>query len=256
MTTWYYVTVGRSLRDSSRCWKPDKDTGRPKYVSDFDNRAFSAMLDQNGGARAIGNCRIWAEDCMRQSEDPDTALECVKSRFDEACWSEGRIQALPAELATLYRLSRADKSPITCDDHIVFVHAKGAGDGAVADDSMRNDALLMKGVLQLMNQKQQFPVGNSQITIRDQGQWDPTRSGMFVKSIWNLYDLMFDNPPSERDAIGLVLTGGYKGIGLILLAAAARDMDELNIFYLHEESPSLVAFNTREVREKFQEYRK
>lgn len=249
MSTWYYVTVGRTLRDSSRCWTQTADGIRPKPWKKYDAYSTAEILRNPHAYASFVDWRGLAERLAEEAVDETRAHTIARDHFDVGCWHTDRVQALPAELATLFRLQNHANLVPKPEDHVVFIHAKGSD-----KQPMKNEALLMKAMLQQLFEKELFAVPPNSVEAWDLERWDPTEAGSFIVGIHRLYTSIMDtNHCPDRTKKCLILTGGYKGIGLVLLAGAGEDLAEMDICYLHEDSPQVVHINTSVARKKFKD---
>jgi hypothetical protein len=220
MTTWY-VTTGISLWESSRCWKLEgRDSISIEKTDQFTEKELSADTFGPGLMQGWANVRDSIKKTISPENDgtKDTrAQQLVEEYFRRECWAQDRLQALPAELATLCALFQSEK--IAMGDTITFI----------AGESNKEVAHMLKAMLTAALN------GSPSVTINIVGPYalDPTETDKFnagVQSMW-------EKVSSDQNPKAFVLTGGYKAV---LIAIARKAPAGTPLYYSHESNPSQV----------------
>lgn len=197
----YYVTTGKSLSESSRCWK------FLDSVSDHSvcRTMKSGEIETVEGWNYLQECRASVKmnllDAI-ETADPEQisqkANELVNKAFDSATGlQENRLyHLLPAEIATIKRMS------ISAKDEIIFL----MGDPKDTD-SNAIEGFLCQALLQKLIADGNFPA----VTISCRKLfWHPGGP--------HFEEVMYRAAESFAPRFDLVLTGGFKGVILSLAA--------------------------------------
>jgi hypothetical protein len=225
MTRWY-VTTGVSIR-AARCWN-DNDLRAHDHVT---NAKILAL--PNGGNLLHEARKQWLAIDKEMGADASclalTAASAVASRFRPEAWSSTRMNALPAELATLVLL----RDRIQPDDEIHLLCGR----------TNYHDALVLVAMLKSLNETGALTGKGGKVSVQLKGPyaWDPKDQNAFdngMRLLWREIDL-----PNSR----FVLTAGFKAVLLWItnrLSLRVRTTDapveSIPVFYRHEEGSDLI----------------
>ena len=226
MTTWY-VTTGRSLVDSARCWR---EWSRDGYdLSEVDGLSHAEFLAQ---------CPAWHQALQAwrsqtfvlpnglDQQKREWAGAVVEAHFRTECWNNGRYRSLPAELATLYWLSHT-RGGLRGEDTVVFLTGK----------SNEEVAWLLVAMAEKLKEENRGFV-NVSIQKTEPFALDPLSSRQFNQALGVLIGYL-EGEDISRHA-GLVVTGGYKALLVGLSLWVGRRMWLTPLVYSHEEVPEKV----------------
>lgn len=213
------TTCGTSLYNSS-CWKWNELNLKP----------LSGASDRIAFRKRQSEC----EQAIIEAKKRCITGEELANNFDIESWNNlPRLRDLPAELASLksikmYYENPKINQPLTHDDQIVLLHPDSNNkdiDGKFCADVLKT-VIINKNLLP--------PVLPGSIKTIEIKKLDPANREQFgeaLKEVWNYARGLHEG----GNSIILNLTGGYKGIG-ILLGAFGRQFQGIPMFYLHEEA--------------------
>ncbi len=230
----WFVTTGRSVFDSSRCWK-----FLPKPIRQHDDKSDLELLRQPGLAQWLP--KLYTER-SRHLEQADHQIEgIVGEHFAPCCWDAKKFRALPAEMATLLWLCQPvenDQDPtIQTGDTIHLIQG----------ESNKQAALYLKHMLERCKNpdglgKKVRPLPD--VTIETMGPFalDPKEQQGFENGFSDMWRAITERiggggPADAR----FVLTGGYKAVllGLALKISGYQGV-QTRIYYSHEEATQSV----------------
>ncbi len=205
-----YTTCGTSLF-TSNCWK--------------DISECPSIFESKSPEREDYE-RMFRDFTMKQKEN-DSSGASLADKFVLEVWNDpSQITKLPAELASLKVISKFFEnrnSPLNKEDKIILIHSDNE-DGKYC-------ALVIERVL-----KDKIKI-SCQVERKEIQSLDPSSAEQFNKAlekIWNFCQEMINSSPNDEYIFNL--TGGYKGVAIILGGLAYKMHADANItiFYLHE----------------------
>ena len=236
--TTFFVTVGTSLRESSRCWvdpneKDRLDKYRTTSTDELRKHAKPPVLNWYEAAR---HAAIAAAGTLRNAADSEALAEyltglktIVEQRFDLVAWTRKYRELLPAELATLLTMALQNGGQWFRDqDRIVFLGGK----------TNSEDALLSTAVLRFVRERCGTVILPEAIDVDVDRDWDPREAAQFnarMDLAWNLIEQEF-RQKTDLGKVYFVLTGGFKGVGLDLAVRIGDTRKTTTIYYLHEDA--------------------
>lgn len=202
----YYVSTGKSLSESSRCWKFLSIIGDHAACRDMRSReidtvdALHYLLECRQAVRTHLVDAITTQEVARIETRTKSLVE---EHFAHDVGSESHLyHLLPAEITTLMRMHEDPSIPIADGDEVVFFIGHPDDQSSNAKDGFFCKALLSK--LMDMGAFPRVRVSNHLLCWHPQGpRFDDVMDGAV--------DLCM--PP-----FNLVLTGGFKGVILALAA--------------------------------------
>lgn len=230
------TTCGTSLLQSS-CW--DIELIKDKH--------FSEMKDEAEREKHELNCKT----ALRAARDAGVN---ISEKFNRLSWDTiNYLRDLPAELASLRAIQmyfeETNKEKLGSDDKIVLLHSNNK-DGKFCVGQMCN-TLLNKN-LDLLH-----GVDIKSWSVKGLDPLDSSGFGEALNSIWNKSIQCF---PRAKDTQYIFnLTGGYKGISILLSAFAYAKGLDTKIFYLYEETEykniSIIDFDPNTTTPGFNKFR-
>lgn len=239
----------------SRCWFTEEEAGTPDFpIADpnrdslFNDVRWNELIEilnheavtieeitgyvQNQFQRAR-RFRTGNSDCpiatSMQQHGPggaaNAAEETVNQYFDQDCWSIERRHLLSAELSTVLAMSE------------LGIFRQGDTIELVGGHSNMAETELTCQALRRLATEGRFSFDAEAISCRYDLSLDPTEPVEFVTSMNQLWSDISDHANEFR----LVLTGGYKGVGLSL--ATRIEHHTTKIYYMHEDASSLKSEN-------------
>jgi hypothetical protein len=213
----YFVTVGKSLLTSSRCWNEIPDGLRNASWHDLaDPRFLRSNLEAVCKAVEVRN------QLLRELTDQDRFEAQAKKLVDkdvkpiQDAW-ENAPNRLPAELATLRGIKESFDG-----DRLVLL---------CGNDNVKVGYLLAAMIRQVINRADD---GISVLTGYD---WSLASTDTFVSGmdkVWERVREIILSVPSE--ALHFVLTGGYKGVLIDLTRRIVNERRRATLYYLHEDT--------------------
>lgn len=222
------TTCGTSLFKSC-CWK----------YEGLCNDSLSEMKDKQERMEYELVCNSRLKKALEEDYD-------LSKEFEPFSWENlAYMRDLPAELASLKVIQLYFKkigSPLEKGDRVVLLHSD-TDEGSFCSKILR-DVLLNNNLLQ--------GVSVDQWKVEGLNTQKSETFGYALRSIWKN---MVDTDSEDGTEYFLNLTGGYKGLA-ILLSAFAYLHSNMNIFYLHEDTNYGEIFvfgfdKTKEKKERF-----
>ena len=224
------VLTGLSIKTHSRCWSWFDQ------FSKFDAQPQEAILGavgENGGMTEEDYSVFWkARGKLRQAFDAgengiDPSLH--RPRILNG-WSETGFPSLPAEFATLWKMSKEEG--VGPYQRLVFLHGQG-------EDASTKAAQMLKAMAELIREEKEVTLWESEGTGSVEP-WLPDRGDFDFGRLWDAV-----KQHSSDAGFHLVLSGGFKH----LLIGVGRGMGGSHVFfYLHERHDVLVRGNDQGVR--------
>ncbi|GEM_PF-1921914 len=230
----WFVTTGRSVFDSSRCWN-----FVPPEIRAHDGKSDLELLRTEGVADLIPD--LYGERSQRfgNVNNEQEIQAFVNEWFDCSCWHPNRYRALPAELATLFWLSQpvADQQEHTIQEGDTIHLIQGVGNEA---------ALYLRPMLENCMDHHAVPDGVEplpQVGIELMGPFalDPVDQEAFTQGFAEMWQAITALQDVDQTQARFVLTGGYKGVLLGLALKISGYQGVLTrIYYSHEEATRTV----------------
>lgn len=235
------TTCGTSLFESS-CWKIDVSEGKK-----LNSKSLSQMETDSKRRKYEVTCKTILTEILKEGK------EINPKDFDDSSWNKLKyLRDLPAELASLRAIqvyfAGENHEPLGENDKVILLHSnneEGMFCANTIEDVLTNtgDYNLLPGV---------------EIDKWEVEGLDPTDFegfGISLKDIWSKCIGRFEYEDGTEYIFNL--TGGYKGVTIILGAFAYMMGTNLQIFYIYKEtnyeSVSIMGFdNTKsDKKERF-----
>lgn len=245
----YYVTVGKSLWEKSRCWQ--------NLNANFHSLQGDDYWQSDG---AVGDYktrqRLLREIFEGMGHDSKCFLDNVKElvqTYYEPCWDDSNWRRLPAELTTIYKMAEGTVPIIQVtgdkqEGHVfIFVAQKYTNDA----ESSTKEAYLCAAILKThaMNAGPGTPLYNAAVKVLDtELALTPKDSNHFYQDICTLIN--WSNGTCGVPS-SLIMTGSYKGllIGVSLRVAhllrqiGASEQFPSSMYYLHESADKIMVLD-------------
>ena len=230
MTRIILTTCGTSLFQTS-CWK----------YKDLDTKYSSQIEDMNERDKQEKLCETWLGLARDDNED-------ISSSFDRTPWDNSDYRRdLPAELASLraiqvYFESLKDEEPLGKGDKVILLHSDNK-DGKYCAEMIHK----------VLTDEEFKLLPEVEIDEWEVKGLDPADSDEFISalsSIWSGCIQQFPKKNENTTEYIFNLTGGYKGVAILLGAFAYSNGLDVSIFYLYEETNyeviSIIEFDNTE----------
>ena len=223
----WFVTTGRSVFDSSRCW-----CFVPDALRGHDHKSDLQLFEMEGMGELMLELRDLRTRTLIERTEIPGIQDVVDAKFRRSCWDPTRFRALPAEMATLFWLCR--RGHIQSEDVIHLLRGRGNEDAAVFLQHMLNRC--KAGQPGLPENTSPLPGDVKIVVSHDSYSVDPIATNEFTSGIDALWSYVLEICGTNLAGARFVLTGGYKGllIALVLKIVASQGRGR-PMFYLHEE---------------------
>lgn len=233
MTRIILTTCGTSFFQTS-CWEyKGLNAKYPSQTEDKETREEHEKL-----------CEAYLGLARDEGED-------ISSYFDRVPWDElSYLRDLPAELASLraiqvYFENREDEEPLGKGDKVILLHSDNE-DGKYCAEM----------ICKVLTDKKFNLLPEVEIDSWEVVGLDPADSDEFMGALSNIWVRCVRQFPEDGGTRYIFnLTGGYKGIAILLGAFAYLKGLDTSIFYLYEETNyeqiSIMGFNKSEKEKRF-----
>ncbi len=232
----WFVTTGRSVFDSSRCW-----CFVPEAIRKHDGKSDMALLRQPGLTKSVLTLYADRENSLEQQVTEHQIKDFVEENFDPCCWDSNKFRALPAEMATLFWLCQSRGS------HSDDIIQQGDTIHLIQGERNKKAALYLKHMLEMCKDsdaigKYAQPLPGVEIEILGSFALDPRDQQGFDGGFGEMWEAITgrigEHGPGHAR---FVLTGGYKAVllGLALKISGYQGVDT-RIYYSHEEATQSV----------------
>lgn len=230
------TTCGTSLLQSS-CWDIDR----------IKDKHFSQMKDENEKEKHESNCKTVLKAARESGVN-------ISEKFNRFSWdNKNYLRDLPAELASLRAIQiyfeGSIEGKLGKDDKIILLHSDNK-DGKFCSGQLCN--ILINKYLNLLH-----GVDVKSWSVKGLDPLDSIGFGNALNNIWIKSIQCF---PRAKDTQYIFnLTGGYKGISILLTAFAYAKGLDTKIFYLYEETEykniSIIDFDPNTTTPGFNKFR-
>lgn len=208
------TTCGTSLFQTS-CWK--YKGLNDKYPSQMEDKAEREAYERK--------CEAWLVRLARGEDEGD-----LPSSFDRTSWDNlSYLRDLPAELASLRVIKNYFEKhgePLGKGDKIILLHSD--------NDDGKYCAEMIHKVLTDEESKLLHKVEIDEWEVKG---LDPTDFEEFGRALSDIWQESIQRFPRDKDTQYIFnLTGGYKGVAILLGAFAELKGLDTRIFYLYEEA--------------------
>ncbi|MBK8233103.1 MAG: hypothetical protein IPK72_21605 [Candidatus Eisenbacteria bacterium] len=230
----FFASVGVSVFEQSRCWKwkgmaaPEAERLQGLHYEAFVKETWSANAPEGRTESLYQFLESQRNGFLNPSGALGAITKNVFTHFDPGTWDEHRYRALPAEIATIYKLCKKDH--IQHGDTITLLHG--------TDDRGKMAAAALSAMLNEIK-THRIPAAEPPMpaTIADpiELNWNPLRQDDFSSAMNRALDAIGPRLSGGR----LVLSGGYKAAGLCIAHWLARQpgmYSSTAIIVLHETS--------------------
>lgn len=239
MSVKFFVTVGVSALEQSRCWKW-------KGVDDSDRNRLQAMphgefVEQTWSKAAPGD----ASTTMYQFLEDQRGVilksaygsigqfaDNVRKHFDTGAWSSDRWRSLPAELGTIYKL--CEGGYLQDGDTITLLHG-------IDESGSKARVVLAAMIEKLLAEPARKPRLPAILTKSIELDWNPQNVDQFALQLnKTLEDKLGNSLAGSR----FILTGGYKAAGQFIAHWLGRrskgTAGEPAIIVMHDSSEEAI----------------